>query len=91
MRTGVERPSRTHTRARYSLPEFGDRRGEVDSVGGEPEGFVLADGVLHTVLRVPAVLAAGPGQLVLETLQKVVQTPRQDHDVVDVQQGHDHH
>ncbi len=95
MRTGTERPSRTHSlrTTRYSLPELGARRGEVGEVGdvgGDPEAFVLADGVLHAVRGVPAVSAAGPGQLVLETLQQVVQTPRQDHDVVDVQQRHDH-
>lgn len=74
----------------HSLPELSHGRGEVGDVGREPEGFVLADGVLHAVGGVPAVVTACPRQLSLQTLQQVIQTPSQDHDVVDVQQGHDH-
>lgn len=72
-----------------SLPELGDGGGEVGGVGGQPQGLVFADGVLHAVFCVPGLLALGPGELRLETLQQVVETPGQDHDVVDVQERHD--
>lgn len=73
----------------YSLPELCDGGGEVGGVGRQPQALVFADGVLHTVFGVPELLALGPGQLRLETLQQVVEAPGQDHDVVDVQERHD--
>lgn len=72
-----------------SLPELRDGGGKVGGVGGQPQGLVFADGVLHAVFCVPGLLALGPGELRLETLQQVVETPSQDHDVVDVQERHD--
>lgn len=72
-----------------SLPELRDGGGKVGGVGGQPQGLVFADGVLHAVVCVPGLLALGPGELRLETLQQVVETPGQDHDVVDVQERHD--
>jgi len=55
---------------RNSLPELGDGGGEVGGVGGQPEGFVLAEGVLDAAVGVPGLVALGPGQLRLETLQR---------------------
>ena len=73
-----------HAVSEYSLPEFSDRGGKVGNVGCQPEGFVLADCVLHTVLCVPGLLAFCPGELWLKALEQVVEAPGQDHDVVDV-------
>lgn len=81
---------RTDLAFRYSLPELSDWRSEVGSVHSPPEGLVLAECILDTVLCVPRVIAAGPRELRLKALEQVVQTPGQDHDVVDVQQGNDH-
>lgn len=75
------------------FPELGDgggEVGEVGEVGGQPEGFVLAVGVLDAAVGVPRLIAPGPGQLWLETLEQIVQAPCQDDDVVDVEQGHNH-
>lgn len=55
-----------------SLPELGDRGGEVGEVGGvgsQPEGFVLAVGVLDAAVGVPGLIALGPRQLRLKTLE----------------------
>lgn len=81
--------ARARVAKNYSLPELCDGGGEVGGVGHQPQALVLADGVLHTVFRVPGLLALGPGELRLETLQQVVESPGQDHDVVDVQERHD--
>lgn len=72
------------------LPELGDGRGEVSSICSRPECLILAEGILHAVLRVPFVVAACPGELWLKALEQVVQAPGQDHNVVDVQQRNDH-
>lgn len=72
-----------------SLPKLCDGGGKVGGVGRQPQARVFADRVLHTVFCVPELLALGPGQLRLETLQQVVESPGQDHDVVDVQKRHD--
>lgn len=77
--------------SQHSLPELGYRGGKVGDVGGEPQGLVSADRVLHAEFRVPGLLALGPGELRLEALEQVVEPPGQDHHVVHVQQGHDHH
>lgn len=53
-----------------SLPELGDGGGEVGGVGGQPESFVLADRVLDAAVGVPRLIAFGPRQLGLETLQR---------------------
>lgn len=52
-----------------SLPELGDGGGEVGGVGSQPEGFVLAVGVLDAAIGVPGLIALGPGQLRLKTLK----------------------
>jgi len=75
----------------HSLPELGDGGGVVGHVGREPEGLVPPDRVLYAELGVPGLVAFGPGELWLEALYQVVERPGQDHDVVHVQQGHDHH
>lgn len=72
------------------LPELGDGGGEVGGVGSHPEGFVLAVGVLNAMISVPGLIALGPGQLRLKTLEQVVEAPGQDDNVVDIQQGHNH-
>lgn len=77
-----------HVAKNNSLPEFRDGGGEVGAVDCQPQGLVFADSVLHAVHRVPGLLALGPGELRLKALQQVVQSPGQDHDVVDVQEGH---
>lgn len=73
-----------------SLPELSDRGGKVGDVGCQPHCLVLADRVLYAAVRVPGLLAFGPGKLRLKALEQVVQSPGQDHDVVDVQKRHDH-
>lgn len=73
-----------------SLPELSDRGGKVGEVGRQPQCLVLADRVLYAALRVPGLLAFGPGKLRLKALEQVVESPGQDHDVVDVQKRHDH-
>lgn len=73
-----------------SLPELSDRGGKVGDVGCQPHCLVLADRVLYAALRVPGLLAFGPGKLRLKALEQVVESPGQDHDVVDVQKRHDH-
>lgn len=78
-----------HVAKNNSLPKFCNRGGKVGSVDRQPQGLVFADGVLHTGVGVPGLLALGPGELRLETLQQVVEPPGQDHDVVDVQERHD--
>ena len=52
-----------------SLPELGDGGGEVGGVGSQPEGFVLAVGVLDAAIGVPGLFALSPGQLRLKTLK----------------------
>lgn len=69
----------------YSLPELSDGGGKVGNIGSQPEGLVLANRVLHTVLCVPGLFAFCPGKLRLKALKQVVESPGQDHDVVDVQ------
>ena len=69
----------------YSLPEFSNGGGEVGDIGSQPECLVLADCVLHTVYCVPRLIAFGPGEVRLKALKQVVESPGQDHDVVDVQ------
>lgn len=72
-----------------SLPELSDGGGEVGDVGRQPHGLVLADGVLHAAVGVPGLLAPSPGKFGLKALEQVVESPGQDHNVVDVQQRHD--
>ena len=72
------------------LPELGDRRSEVLGAEGDPQAFVLAHRVFHTLRRIPAVVAVCPGQLRLEGLEQVVGGPGQDDDIVYIQEGHDH-
>lgn len=54
-----------------SLPKLGDGGGEVEvgGVGSQPKGFVLAVGVLDAAIGVPGLIAFGPGQLRLKTLE----------------------
>lgn len=78
-----------HVARNNSLPKFRNRGGKVGSVDCQPQGLVFADGVLHTGVCVPGLLALGPGELRLKTLQQVVEPPGQDHDVVDVEERHD--
>ena len=73
----------------YSLPELCDGGCEVGDVGCQPKGLVLADRVLHTELCVPGLLAFCPGELRLKAMKQVVETPGQDHNVVDVQERYD--
>lgn len=68
----------------HSLPELGDGGGKVGSIGCQPKGLVLAHCVLYTVLCVPRLLAFCPGELGLKALKQVVESPGQDHNVVDV-------
>lgn len=75
---------------KYLLPELSDRRGEVSGICSCPECLVLAEGVLHAVVRVPFVVAACPGEFWLKALEQVVQAPGQDHNVVDVQERNNH-
>lgn len=75
--------------SRNSLPEFSDRGGEIGDVGRQPQGLVLADGVLHAAVSVPGLFALGPGKFRLKALEQVVESPGQDHNVVDVQERHD--
>lgn len=75
---------------KYLLPELSDGRGEVSGICSCPECLVLAEGVLHAVVRVPFVVAACPGEFWLKALEQVVQAPGQDHNVVDVQERNDH-
>lgn len=84
------RASARHVVSGYSLPELSDGGGKVGNVGCQPQGLVLADCVLYTVFCVPGLLAFGPGELRLKALKQVVESPGQDHDVVDVQQRYDH-
>lgn len=74
----------------YSLPELGDWGSKVSNIGRQPEGLVLAYRVLHTVFCVPRLLAFRPRKLGLKALKEVVESPGQDHDVVDVQKRDDH-
>lgn len=71
------------------LPELDDRRGEVGGLKGDPETLIPTQGVLHALWCVPAVVAVGPGKLLLEGLEQVVCGPGQDNNVVHIQQGHD--
>lgn len=74
-----------HAVKEYSLPELSYGGGKVRNVGCQPEGLVLADCVLYTVFCVPGLVAFGPRELRLKALKQVVESPGQDHDVVDVQ------
>lgn len=51
--------------------------------------LVPADCVLNAVLRVPGLVAFCPWKLGLEALKEVVESPGQDHDVVDIQKRDD--
>lgn len=51
------------------LPELDDRRGEVGGPKGDPETLIPTQGVLHALWCVPAVVAVGPGKLLLEGLE----------------------
>lgn len=51
------------------LPELDDRRGEVGGPKGDPETLIPTQGVLHALRCVPAVVAVGPGKLLLEGLE----------------------
>lgn len=51
------------------LPKLCDGGGKVGGVGGNPDGFVLAVGVLNALICIPGLIAFGPGQLWLETLK----------------------
>ena len=73
-----------HAVSEYSLPELSDRGGKVGNVGCQPKGLVLADCVLYTEFCVPGLLAFCPGELRLKALKQVVQSPGQDHNVVDI-------
>lgn len=75
---------------KYSLPELSDRRGKVGNIGRQPKCLVLADCVLHTVFCVPGLFAFCPGELRLKALKQVVESPGQDHNVVNVQQRYNH-
>lgn len=72
------------------FPKLCDGGGKVGGVGGNPNCFVLAVGVLNALISVPGLIALGPGQLWLETLEQVVETPGEDDDVVDIQEGYNH-
>lgn len=74
-----------HADSDYLLPELSDRGGEVGNVGCQPQGLVLADCVLYTEFCVPRLFAFCPRELRLKALKQVVESPGQDHDVVDVQ------
>lgn len=57
-----------------SLPKLGDGGGVVGGevgggVGAPHKGFVLAVGVLNAAIGVPGLIALGPGQFWLKTLQ----------------------
>lgn len=51
------------------LPELDDRRGEVDGAKRDPVSLVPTQGVLHALWCVPAMVAVGPGQILLERVE----------------------
>lgn len=51
------------------LPELDHRRSEVGGAKGDPVTLVPTQGVLHALWRVPAMVAVGPGKILLERLE----------------------
>ena len=86
-------------RGNCSLPELSDGRSDVvvDGAGerrvGRQDGAVGAAGGLGvlgaTELGVPPVVARRPRQRGVERAEQVVESPGEDHDVVDVEPGGD--